>query len=224
MNSIARAVIASSMFAASSAFAQDVEMNIHADDIGMPSTSISVEGMSPDGNPAGVNMEIRGGGTRMEVNVSGTGTPPPSGRHERRERHEHREEVAPREPPVRHVRHHSEPAFRDCGTNQDPGCTMQRNGHFAMDAETFHGFMQSLKSTHNELTREEMVEKVMKRAFLTAKQFGLVLDLFKNEITRLDVAKTAAPRVVNPQHALGFSSKWRNSISADEYVEIITEQ
>ncbi|WIG92977.1 DUF4476 domain-containing protein [Myxococcus sp. SDU36] len=221
MNPIARAVLASSLFAASSAFAQDVEMNIQADDIDMPSTRIVVEGMSPDGEAAGVNMEIRGGGARMEVNVSGTGTPPPPERHERRER---RERVAPREESVRHVRYDSEPAFRDCGTNQDPGCTMQRNGHFAMDAETFRGFMQSLKSTHNELTREDMVEKVMKRAFLTAKQFGLVLDLFQNEITRLDVAKTAAPRVVNPQHALGFSSKWSNSISADEYVELITEQ
>lgn len=221
MNSIARAVLASSLFAASSAFAQNVEMNIQADDVDMPSTSISVGAMSPDGNAAGVNMEIRGGGTRMDVNVSGTGTAPPPERHERRER---REEVAPREETVRHVRHNSEPAFRDCGTNQDPGCTMQRNGHYAMDAETFSGFMHSLKSTRNELTREEMVEKVMKRAFLTAKQFGLVLDQFQNEITRLDVAKTAAPRVVNPQHALGFSSKWRNSISAEEYVELITEQ
>ncbi len=218
------------MFAASSAFAQNVGMSFQADDIDMPSTSITVEGMSPDGNTANVNMEIRGGGTRMELNVSGTGMlPPPEHherheRHERRERREHREEVAPRHAPVQHVRHDREPAFRDCGTDQDPGCTMRRDGQFAMDAETFRGFLQSLKATRNELTREEMVEKVMKRAYLTAKQFGLVLDLFQNEITRLDVAKTAAPRVVNPQHALGFSSKWRNSISADEYVELITQQ
>ncbi|MFP2956788.1 DUF4476 domain-containing protein [Myxococcus sp. 1LA] len=227
MNSIARAVVASSLFAASSAFAQNVGMNIQADDMGMPSTSITVEGASPDGDAADVNMEIRGGGAHMELKVSGTGTQQSHERHERherRERREHREEVAPREAPVQPVRHAPEPAYRDCGTNQDPGCTLQRHGHYAMDAETFLGFMQSLKSTRNELTREDMVEKVMNRAYLTAKQFGLVLDLFQNEITRLDVAKTAAPRVVNPQHALGFSSKWRNSISAEEYVELITQQ
>jgi hypothetical protein len=52
----------------------------------------------------------------------------------------------------------------------------------------------------------------------------MLLDLFPNEITRLDVAKVAAPHVVNPQHALGFSTKWQNSISADEYTELISEQ
>nr|WP_236673409.1 DUF4476 domain-containing protein [Comamonas sp. JC664] len=93
-----------------------------------------------------------------------------------------------------------------------------------MDAETFRGVLQSLKNTSNEITREEMAEKMFRRNYLTAKQFGRVLDLFSNEITRLDVAKNAAPHVVNPQHALGFSSKWNNSISGDEYIEIMTAQ
>jgi hypothetical protein len=84
--------------------------------------------------------------------------------------------------------------------------------------------MKSLKAVGNELTREDMAEKMFKRNYLTAKQFGLVLDLFENELTRLDVAKNAAPHVVNPQHALGFSSKWDNSLNGEDYVEIMSAQ
>jgi hypothetical protein len=101
---------------------------------------------------------------------------------------------------------------------------MTRDGKYAMDAETWRGFYQSLKSQPNEITREEMTEKMLKRNYLTAAQLGLMLDLFPNEITRLDVAKNAATHVVNPQHALGFSSKWQNSISASEYTDLISEQ
>lgn len=117
-----------------------------------------------------------------------------------------------------------ESAFRDCGTGRDPGCTMTRDGKYAMDADVWNGFYQSLKSQPNEITREEMTEKMLKKNYLTAKQMGLLLDLFPNEITRLDVAKFSASHVVNPQHALGFSSKWDNSISAGEYTELISEQ
>jgi hypothetical protein len=106
----------------------------------------------------------------------------------------------------------------------DAGCTMTRDGQYPMDAETWRGFYQALKSQANELTREEMAEKMLKRNYLTAAQYGLVLDLFVNELTRLEVAKNAGPRVVNPQHALGFSSKWKNGLTAEEYTEMIAEQ
>jgi hypothetical protein len=117
-----------------------------------------------------------------------------------------------------------EPAYRDCGTDRDPGCTLSRDGKYAMDRDAWRGFYQSLKSQPNEITREEMTEKMLKRNYLTAVQLGLVLDLFPNEITRLEVAKNAANHVVNPQHALGFSSKWHNSIFAGEYTDLISEQ
>jgi len=106
----------------------------------------------------------------------------------------------------------------------DPGCTMMRDGKYAMDAETWRGFYQSLKSQRNEITRQEQAEKMLKRNYLTAAQYGLLLDLFVNEISRLELAKNVASHVVNPQHALGFSSKWRNGISAEEYTEMISEQ
>jgi hypothetical protein len=115
-------------------------------------------------------------------------------------------------------------AYRDCGTGNDPGCGMARNGQYPMDAPTFLGFLTSLRSNGNELVRADIAENVLRTGYLTALQLSQVLDQFSNELTRLDVAKTAAPKVVNPQHALGLSAKFSNTFNAEEYVEVMTAQ
>ena len=116
-------------------------------------------------------------------------------------------------------------AGRDCGTGpQDPGCGMRRNGLWAMDAMAWSGVYNSARSTANELTRQAMVQQSLNNQALTAAQLGLLMDLFNNEITRLDVAKFAATRVVNPQHAIGLSVKFNNSILAQDYVTVMGRQ
>ena len=50
------------------------------------------------------------------------------------------------------------------------------------------------------------------------------MDLFNNELTRLDMAKFAATRTVNPMHAIGLSAKFRNSILAQDYVTVMGRQ
>lgn len=117
-------------------------------------------------------------------------------------------------------------AFRDCGTGpNDPGCTMSKNGQLPMDAATFTGVLKTLRAQRNTITREEMATKMLARNFLTAAQLGLIIDAFADHgITQLDVAKSAAPNVVNPQHALSHSTKFTNSISAEEYVEVMAAQ
>ncbi|HYI01157.1 DUF4476 domain-containing protein [Hyalangium sp.] len=221
MKQILRAALVSSLFASSAALAQDVEMNmnIQVDEDGNPtSANIQMRAEDENGEVQGANVRVRGSSTSTTTRVKVRGGV---------QTEEHYTETTGSEPT--HMRRRppppsSEPAFRDCGTGRDPGCTAMRDGNYAMDADTWRGFYQALKSQHNEITREEMAEKMLKRNYLTAAQLGLLLDLFQNEITRLDVAKFSAPHVVNPQHALGFSSKWQNSISAGEYTELISEQ
>ncbi len=226
MTSLARAVIAVSVFVATAASAQDVEMNmnVQVDDVDMPAAHIQMKGTGPGGEAESMDMDVQAGGARMNVKMSGGMKSETSERTEKRERRvpEPRHHEEPRAVPVRGMA--SEPAFRDCGTGEDPGCTMKRDGQLAMDAETFRGIMKALKSTSSELTREDMAEKMFKRNYLTAKQFGMVLDLFESELNRLDVAKNAAPHVVNPQHSLGFASKWENSLNGEDYVEIMSAQ
>jgi len=114
---------------------------------------------------------------------------------------------------------------RDCGTGpNDPGCGLMRNGFQAMDATVFQGMIRSLRSVMNEITREDMFEKMIARNGMTAMQLSQVIDLYNNSITKLDIAKHAASHVVNPQHALGLSTKFQNSFQAEEFVEVYSEQ
>jgi hypothetical protein len=216
MNRIFRAALVSSLFISSASFAQDAEFNMQVDidDQDMPSARIKMKTTTTVNGEETTTVKVRGGGARMDVRVTG-GMTETETRQEARPEH-HRPE--PRPEPMA-----AAPSNRDCGTPSDEGCTMRRDGQFPMDASTWRGFHQSLKSENNEIVRQEKAEKMLTRVYLTAAQFGLVLDLFRNEITRLEVAKVAAPHVVNPQHALGFSSKWRNSISGSEYTDIITQ-
>ncbi|WP_375758379.1 DUF4476 domain-containing protein [Corallococcus exercitus] len=232
MNRIVRAVLVSSLFVSSAGFAQDAEFNmqVDVDDADMPSARIKMKTTTNVDGEETTTVKVRGGGTKMDVRVTGGMT---GGTMETESRTETRTETRgfsrsePRDEPREERRAErpmpSEPAFRDCGVGSDEGCTTRRDGQLPMDASTWRGFYQSLKSENNELVRQEKAEKMLKRVYLTAAQFGLVLDLFNNEITRLEVAKVTAPHVVDPQHALGFSSKWRNSISGSEYTDIITE-
>ena len=129
---------------------------------------------------------------------------------DRDERHERREEVRV--------------GRRDCGTGEDPGCALPRGGQLPMDRETFAGFMASLRSNANEFTKLDIVKSTLGANTLTALQLGQVLDQFRNEFTKLDAAKVAAPRLTNPQHALGHAAKFRNSFSASDYSAIIAAQ
>jgi hypothetical protein len=223
---ILRAALVSSLFASSMALAQGVQMNmnVEVDENGMPNANIQMQGTDENGEVQGVNMQVRGGttsstssSTSMEIKMNGSGMQQPAQPAQPQPAMAPARPAPPPPPPP--------PAFRDCGAAaNDPGCTMMRDGKYPMDGETWRGFYQSLKSQRNEISRQEQAEKMLKRNYLTAAQYSLLLDLFVNEISRLELAKSTASHVVNPQHALGFSSKWRNGISAEEYTEMISEQ
>ena len=115
-------------------------------------------------------------------------------------------------------------AYRDCGTGKDPGCTATRNGRLAMEAQAFIGMMAALQSADNELVRADMARSMIAANAVTAAQFGLVLDLFKNDLTRLDVAKGTAKYVVNPRRALGLAAKYQNSLLGQEFTLLMTSQ
>jgi hypothetical protein len=113
---------------------------------------------------------------------------------------------------------------RDCGTGNDPGCGMNRNGQWAMDGQTFQGVMVALRSNQNELTRQNIVNDVLRNNALTALQLGAIMDLFSSELVKLDVAKAAAPRVVNPMHALAFAAKFRNDLLGQDFARVYSSQ
>lgn len=113
---------------------------------------------------------------------------------------------------------------RDCGTGNDVGCTMTRDGAYALDAAAWNSLLNALRATPSEGQRQRICEGAFQRSYVTAFQLGMVLDLFGNEATRLIVARFAAPRVVNPQHALGYASKWPTPALAQQYTQVMTAQ
>ena len=116
------------------------------------------------------------------------------------------------------------PNARDCGTGADPGCTVQRNGLWAMDRAAFEGFLTSLRAARGEFARGDIASSVLSRNAVTAMQLGIVLDQFASEFRKMEVAKVAAPRVVNPQAAVGLSAKFSSTFNQREFVELMSRQ
>jgi hypothetical protein len=129
----------------------------------------------------------------------------------------------------RHHRHDGDdddrpapPAMRDCGTGpDDPGCQVSKGGAMAMDGAAFGGMMQGLQANPNEIVRKDMAKRMIGANMLTARQLGMVMDLFMNEILRMEVAKFAIPHVIDRDHAYGLSAKFQNSIMAGEFTEAL---
>jgi hypothetical protein len=115
------------------------------------------------------------------------------------------------------------PEMRDCGTGpDDPGCQVSRGGARAMDGAAFGGMMQGLQANPNEIIRKDMAKRMIGANLLTARQLGMVMDLFMNEILRMEVAKFAIPRVIDREHAYGLSAKFQNTIMAGEFTEALS--
>lgn len=116
------------------------------------------------------------------------------------------------------------PPSRNCGTGEDPGCNLNWAGHYAMDRDVFAGFVSSLKGNNSEFNRLDMAKDVLGNTFVTAKQLGVLMDLFNSEFNRLELVKHAAGKLINPQHALGLANKFNSSFNQKEFTRLMTEQ
>jgi hypothetical protein len=113
---------------------------------------------------------------------------------------------------------------RECGTEPDSGCAMQRKGQWAMDKETFDGLMSALKANPSEYMRKEMLTAVLAGNFVTAKQLGLILDVFASDYVRYEVVKAAAPITVDPSHALILAKKFTSGWYQTQLTQLMAGQ
>lgn len=165
-----------------------------------------------DGDVESVQMRMDGMGPQMNMNVRVTHTRSQSG--DMQGEPMMRREAPPPLPQER--------AMRDCGTGRDPDCEVMRGMDYPMDGETFRGLVSGLKGQDNEIERRDMAKSMLAQSRLTTRQLGVILDFFPNEIERMDVAKAAVPRLVNPKHAFGLSTKFENSIYQADFTKLIT--
>ena len=118
-----------------------------------------------------------------------------------------------------------QPQARDCGLGlDDPGCSLTRGGGLPMDRPSFEGFMASLRANMSESNRGSMVRDTCRSRFITARQLGAMMDLFIGENNRLDAARNCMPRVVDPNNALGFGTKFLSSSRQREFNALVTSQ
>lgn len=88
----------------------------------------------------------------------------------------------------------------------------------------FQGFLGGLQSNPNEILRKDQCLSLLQGNYISAAQLGQMMDLFNNEILKLDVARAAAPKVVDPQNALGHSGKFHNGILARDYTALMSKE
>ena len=112
-------------------------------------------------------------------------------------------------------------AGRDCGTGRDdPGCNTPLKGVLPMLVDRYKPGMAALTSEPNELMRQDMLGSTIGKNTLTARQFKAFLALFENELTRLEVAKKYAPKVVDPDRALDAGATFSNNLVKKEYLAL----
>lgn len=117
------------------------------------------------------------------------------------------------------------PAPRDCGTGRDdPGCEEKRDGVLPLAADEYAAMMKVLRAEKVEQRRRDQALTLTRNARLTARQFGAILDLFKVEQNRLFVARSLAPKVVNPRAAVEFATGFKVSHNRNAYLEVVTAQ
>jgi hypothetical protein len=136
-------------------------------------------------------------------------------------------EPQPDEPPMVYPPHRPTAppvhlAPRDCGTGaDDPGCQERRDGRAPQDASAWKGMQANLRAERNELSRRDLAVELVGDGLLTAQQFTALLDTIGNELTRLELARSLVPHVVDPQRAIGYGSRFNNSINRREFIEAL---
>ncbi len=110
---------------------------------------------------------------------------------------------------------------RDCGTGDDPGCNMQRNGEYPMDASAFNAMLTALKSTPAEPARVSMTRSMVASKLITAQQLGLIINLFRSETQALDAVRGTAHRVVDRDNLTVNVTRFRSTPNKTTYTKII---
>lgn len=142
---------------------------------------------------------------RMDPNMP---PPPPPG------------QVLPPPPPIA-----PQPAPRDCGLGlDDPGCALARAGGQAMERAAWEGFFSAVHNNISESNKLAMIRDTLRSRFVTARQLGKLMDEFIGENNKMDCARFAAPHLIDPDNALGFSTKFISSSRQREYNGLISGQ
>ena len=90
-----------------------------------------------------------------------------------------------------------------------------------MDASAFDALAATLRTTGSEIDKREVLLATVRRTRIDAAQLMQLLDLFRSEVTKLQVVRGAVARVVDPRDVLAYGPRLRSSASRVELARII---
>jgi hypothetical protein len=109
-------------------------------------------------------------------------------------------------------------AATDCGTGfDDPGCRFDRPNARPMTRAELEALLNGLRAIRNEPQRGAAVREQLGNRMLTARQLGMLLDLFRGDEGRLEAARAAVPRLVDPPNAYGLTSRFLSANAQRDY-------
>jgi len=95
-------------------------------------------------------------------------------------------------------------------------------GPTPLDDDTFAGLLATVRATASDLSRRNLVIAALAGRTVTGDQLVALVETFRSELNLLDVVRAVAPRVVEPQRALGFAARMRSSINRERYVKLLS--
>jgi hypothetical protein len=99
-------------------------------------------------------------------------------------------------------------AATDCGTGfDDPGCNFTRPNK-PLTRGDLDALITAMRGARWEGQRVDVLRDQLGPRFLTARQLGMVLDQFRQDPLKLEAARVAVPRLVDPQNAAALTSRF----------------
>jgi hypothetical protein len=102
------------------------------------------------------------------------------------------------------------PAFAatDCGTGfDDPGCNFTRPNK-PLTRGDLEALIAAMRGARWEGQRVDVLRDQLGARFLTTRQLGMILDQFRQDPLKLEAARVAVPRLVDPQNAAALTSRF----------------
>lgn len=100
--------------------------------------------------------------------------------------------------------------------------TAGRSQQAIADAD-WDALVSTLRATSSEISKRNMLAAAARSNYFTAQQLMQALDLFRSEVTLLQVARAMVPRVLDPNHALGYGARMRSSVNRERLVKLLTD-
>src|SRR5439155_16852265 len=111
----------------------------------------------------------------------------------------------------------------DYSTGTHPTKPAKPAGPVAMNDVAFATFLGAVQGNAFDNAKADMVRNASRKNWFTAAQLGQLLDAFVMENSKLDAAKAAVPKLVDPANAYGLAQKFTFSTNQAAFTALLAQ-